>query len=168
MRSIPSNGLSCAVKRYSREGASSRMRAGMDNRDGMSPNAMFTTSSPTRRRTPWLYNQWGNAMNQLLVDAINQKRTITIWYDGGDRVVEPHCYGEGSKGQQLLRCFQTGGYSKRGEPFAWKLMTATEIRDIRLDGPVFETPRTDYNPNDKAMRRLFARLEASAVTRPWR
>jgi hypothetical protein len=107
-------------------------------------------------------------VNQALIDAINQRRCVTLWYNGGDRIVEPHCYGEGSEGQELLRCFQVEGHSESGVRFGWKLMRVDEIQNVRLDGEVFDAPRADYNPNDKAMRTFIARLPASAITRPWR
>jgi len=105
---------------------------------------------------------------QIIIDAIHQKRVLKLWYGGGDRLIEPHCYGMGREGQGLLRCFQISGFSSSNAPFAWKLLTVAEIQDPSLTDQTFPTPRTDYNPQDKAMARVIAALPASAVTRAWR
>lgn len=108
-------------------------------------------------------------MNQDIVAAIREARVLRVHYGGGERLIEPHCYGRGSEGQELLRCFQVSGHSNSGQPFGWKLFSVRGLRVIELTTEVFDTPRTDYNPDDKAMKGGFiARLPASAVTRPWR
>jgi hypothetical protein len=108
-------------------------------------------------------------MNQHIVAAIQGARVLRVRYDGGERLIEPHCYGRGSQGQELLRCFQASGHSNSGQPFAWKLFRVGEMQVVELTDEVFETPRTDYNPDDKVMKGgIFARLPASAVTRAWK
>lgn len=47
-----------------------------------------------------------------IVKAINEKRLLSVFYDGGERKIAPCCYGNGSRGQKLLRCWQVSGFSQ--------------------------------------------------------
>lgn len=51
------------------------------------------------------------SMNQIICEAIKSKRTLSLNYGGGARVVEPHCYGVSRSGEELLRAYQTSGHS---------------------------------------------------------
>ena len=42
-------------------------------------------------------------MLSILIAAIEGRRLVSIWYDPGVRVVEPHALGYGSDGQVLLK-----------------------------------------------------------------
>lgn len=98
-------------------------------------------------------------MLAFLTSAINERRTICISYDPGDRTIEPHALGVGSDGQVLLRAFQTEGATLSGESPGWKL-----FRVDRFNGPPspvgsFYGPRPGYNRDDRAMkRRIIAQL----------
>lgn len=97
-------------------------------------------------------------LNQLAA-AIRSRQVLRISYGGGERIIEPHCCGYGSKNQGLLRCFQVSGFSQSGKPHDWKLMRVDEIDSCTPTGDTFEGERPGYNPlGDKAIPRVVAKL----------
>ena len=92
-------------------------------------------------------------MLPILIAAIKGRRLVSIWYDPGVRVVEPHALGYGSDGQVLLRAFQVTGASASGQPVHWKLFRLDQIRDAKLNGASFRRPRPEYLRDDRAMTR---------------
>lgn len=96
--------------------------------------------------------------NSSIIEAINNKQKLEIYYDGGVRIVEPYCYGNGTSGNDLLRAFQTNGYSKSGEPTGWKLMITNEMKNIEILDEIFEHNNSQYKRNDKAMRTIYAQI----------
>ncbi|MBL6454642.1 hypothetical protein JMJ55_04855 [Belnapia sp. T6] len=90
-------------------------------------------------------------MNQLIAEAIEQRLLLKLTYSAGNRIVEPHVYGQDGEGQELLRCYQIAGESSSRERAGWKLLrvqdaTAVEILDVRF------LPRAGYNPDDPIIR----------------
>jgi predicted DNA-binding transcriptional regulator YafY len=92
-------------------------------------------------------------MLSILIAAIDGRRLVSIWYDPGVRVVEPHALGYGSDGQVLLRAFQVAGASSSGQPVHWKLFRLDRITDAKLNGRAFRKPRPEYQRDDSAMTR---------------
>jgi predicted DNA-binding transcriptional regulator YafY len=92
-------------------------------------------------------------MLPILVKAIEDRRLVSIWYDPGVRVIEPHAIGYGSEGQVLLRAFQVAGASESGQPVHWKLFRLDRITDAKLNGRSFRKPRPQYRRGDPAMTR---------------
>ena len=66
-------------------------------------------------------------MNHSIINAIQQKKLISLSYDGITRTVEPHAYGVSSKGNELLRCFQVKGDHNSDKPHVWDLLTVSKI-----------------------------------------
>jgi len=92
-------------------------------------------------------------MNELLVSAIQQKRRLRLKYNGKERLVEPQCYGIGTKGTELLRVHQLRGGVER-EP----LFTVSKIEGLELLAEVFQRPGPNYKRGDSAMKTIFAQL----------
>lgn len=93
----------------------------------------------------------------VLAEAIANRSVIAFEYEDTTRFVEPHCLGRGSKGQLLLRAFQTGGESDSIN-FGWKLFTVEKMQNVRI-----APPRKDYNPADGAMKGgIIASLRGAA------
>jgi predicted DNA-binding transcriptional regulator YafY len=90
-------------------------------------------------------------MVPILVAAIEGRRLVSIWYDPGVRVIEPHALGYGSDGRLLLRAFQVAGASASDQPVHWKLFRLDRIRDAKLNGGSFRKPRPEYQRDDCAM-----------------
>ncbi len=107
----------------------------------------------------YLINLWSYLMNMIIADAIASQQALCIDYDGGERTIEPHCYGTGSSEQELLRAFQTEGHSNSGESFGWKLFRLDRMSEVRATNMRFDSPRPGYNRSeDKAMKRIYCKI----------
>jgi hypothetical protein len=65
--------------------------------------------------------------------------------------VEPHCHGISSADSEVLRGYQTGGYSSSGNPVGWRLFEVAKISGFRQSGQIFSSARPGYNPYDRGM-----------------
>ena len=90
--------------------------------------------------------------------AIEDRAEIRFSYDGGTRTVEPHCHGTSRTGKEVLRGYQTGGFSKSGPGAGWRLFEVRKIVSLRQTGGIFPSNRTDYNPNDNSMRSVHCHV----------
>lgn len=97
-------------------------------------------------------------MNQDICDAINQKRVLRFFYDGGFREAEPFCYGMGTSGNELLRAYQIDGYSTSGNPFGWKLFVVDKISSLTITAQEHIGARADYDPRDHAMTTVYCAI----------
>lgn len=97
-------------------------------------------------------------MNNDICEAINNKRIIEFYYDGGTRVVEPYCYGVSTKGNKVLRGYQIDGYSSSGGIPSWRLFKEDSMGGILITKKEFIAVRPEYNPNDKAMIQIFCNI----------
>jgi len=91
--------------------------------------------------------------NRALVTAIEQRRRLHFVYNGKARLVEPQCYGIGTKGTELLRVHQLRGGRER-EP----LFDVARISELAVLDQVFERAGPNYKKGDSAMRTIFAEL----------
>ena len=94
-----------------------------------------------------------NAMNPILVEAIQTKRTLSFVYNGRQRVAEPQCYGIGAKGTELLRVHQLRG-GQQPEP----LFDVSRMSDLVVLDQHFTRPGPNYKRNDSAIVTIFAQL----------
>jgi hypothetical protein len=92
-------------------------------------------------------------MNQVLVNAIQQRHRLRFVYNGRARLVEPQCYGIGTRGTELLRARQLQGGVPR-EP----LFDVSKMMELRVLDEVFERPGPHYRKDDSAMRVIFSQL----------
>src|SRR5437868_13298041 len=94
------------------------------------------------------------AMDAQIVNAIENRQLLRFTYDGGERVVEVHCYGRTSKGNDAIHAYQVRGYSSTGR-MGWKLFTLAEASSMQLLEETFDGPRPDYKTGDKAMISIY-------------
>ena len=92
-------------------------------------------------------------MNEVLVNAITHKQRLRFVYDGTPRLVEPQCYGIGTRGTELLRVHQLKGGPQR-EP----LFNVSKIVNLEVLNETFDRPGPNYKKNDSAMKTIFAQL----------
>jgi hypothetical protein len=97
----------------------------------------------------------GHALQQLIVEAIRERRRLRFRYHGSLRLAEPQCYGIGARGTELLRVHQLEGGSQREPLFDVAKMSALVVLDER-----FDRPGPNYKENDSAMQTIFAQLRS--------
>ncbi|QXV66448.1 hypothetical protein INP83_05020 [Mucilaginibacter sp. 21P] len=96
-------------------------------------------------------------MITLLTKAIQSQFLIEFEYDGGIRVVEPHCHGLSLKGNHVLRAYQVDGYSSTGA-YGWKLYDISKVTTIIIREDIFPSVRTGYSKGDKGMISIYCEL----------
>lgn len=93
-------------------------------------------------------------MNTAVCEAIKKRAEVEFFYDGPRRMVKPHCHGISPKGKEMVRGYQTGGYSESGHPVAWKLFDVSKILNWKETGKTFAENRPGYDPNDKELKQV--------------
>ena len=97
-------------------------------------------------------------MHHAITEAIKQRRVVSVFYDGHDRLVEPHVYGINSTGHEAVSCYQIGVSSRSGKPEGWKELWISKLGAVTLTERTF-SPRTSPSPwGDKPMRQVFAQV----------
>lgn len=90
-------------------------------------------------------------MKRSICDAIRARAMVRFSYDGGSRIVEPYCHGVSTTGSEVLRGYQTGGYSSSGNPVGWRLFEVAKLSGFRQTSQTFNRNRSGYNPHDEGM-----------------
>ncbi len=96
-------------------------------------------------------------MDSDIVNAIQNQNLIEFYYDGGNRTVEPHCYGITKAGNEGLRAYQVDGYSSSGK-MGWKMFDLDKARSIQILDETFSGARQGYKKGDKGMSSIFEEL----------
>lgn len=96
-------------------------------------------------------------MDNRIIQALQNQQLLRFYYDGGERVVEPHCYGQTTKGNEAIRALQVRGYSSTGT-LGWKVFKLAAATSIEVLEEVFENPRSDYKRGDKGMTTIYAEV----------
>jgi predicted DNA-binding transcriptional regulator YafY len=91
--------------------------------------------------------------HQLILESIRTRRRLRFLYNKKVRIVEPQCYGMGTKGTELLRVHQLQGGEQR-EP----LFDVSKIEDLVMLDETFTKPGPNYKRDDSAMKTIFAQL----------
>lgn len=95
-------------------------------------------------------------MDNTICRAINEIRVVEFYYDGKPRVVEPHCHGITTAGNNGLRAYQIYGYSSSGK-MGWKMFDLSKVTAIKLSGR-FHGARPGFKKNDRGMSRIYCEL----------
>ncbi len=105
---------------------------------------------------------------ESLVDAINKRRKVVIYYDGdepggrGLREIEPVCFGYRKSDNPVLRAWDNSGAShtayKGEQPLpGWRLFRVDKILSFKPTSETFMEPKPGFNPNgDKGMVRIVS------------
>jgi hypothetical protein len=93
----------------------------------------------------------------LIISAIKERAVLEYWYDGFKRLIEPQCYGLSYADHEVLRGYQIGGgsNSRRESP---KLFEVEKMKKLRKTEQHFAGPHEPYNPDDSAMKVIYACL----------
>ncbi|WP_051516584.1 hypothetical protein [Herbaspirillum sp. RV1423] len=80
----------------------------------------------------------------LICQAILEKRVISFYYDGHHRKIEPHVYGV-CKGNYQLFGYQVEGKSNSDKPLGWRRFDVAEIAYLRITEVEFPDSRLNSN-----------------------
>jgi hypothetical protein len=97
-------------------------------------------------------------MNNVICQAIRERKVISFTYDDFPRVVEPHCHGVSTAGNSVLRCYQSSGGSSSGKVPGWHMMKTGKIIGLTVSQSVFTGPRDGYKKDDKGMSTIYEQL----------
>ena len=92
-------------------------------------------------------------MDETIIESIRKRQRLRFTYNGKLRVVEPQCYGIGTKGTELLRAHQIQG-GAQAEP----LFDVSKMGDLVVLAEFFTKPGPNYKKNDSAMKTIFCQL----------
>ena len=76
-------------------------------------------------------------MNQIITQAIRERRCLRLHYDGFDRLVEPHTYGVNTAGHEAISAYQVAGGSVSKSKPTWREFLVSKARSISLANEVF-------------------------------
>lgn len=96
-------------------------------------------------------------MNELICQAIRQRRLLELRYHNHTRVVAPHVYGVDTTGDELLSCYQVWGGSEGGEAAGWKSFKVAGLSELKLTTRRFG-PRPEYRQGDRALRDIYCEV----------
>jgi hypothetical protein len=96
--------------------------------------------------------------HSILIDAIQNRRVLTLVYDRITRTVEPHAYGKSTAGKDILLCWQVSGDHRSGKAHNWDFFVVDRISQVSEEGTCFAGPRASFSRNVKAMSTTYASL----------
>ena len=95
-------------------------------------------------------------MQDLICQAIKEKRLLELHHDGQTYRVAPHIYGIDAAGDELLSCYQVWGDTD-GAAAGWKSFRLTEISQFVLTSKRF-APHPEHQRADGAIARVFCQV----------
>jgi hypothetical protein len=95
----------------------------------------------------------------LLMTAITRKLLIRFFYDGLERIVEPHDYGL-HKGAEKLLAYQLGGRSRSGKIPEWRWFNISGMIGIELLRQHFPGNRLIPSGVHHQWDKVYARVSA--------
>jgi hypothetical protein len=96
--------------------------------------------------------------HDLLIAAIDGRQVLRFSYEGYVRTVEPQTYGVSYTERYILRGYQTRGESRSGQSRMAKLFDVSKFSKLQKLGEHFEQALPSHNPQDRAMKVIFATL----------
>jgi hypothetical protein len=94
---------------------------------------------------------------ELLRQALNERRVVRFKYHGFIRRVEPHALGRVTEGRPALLGWQASGGSASEPPPGWRTFVLTDIKALSLMHPTF-VPRPDYRPETTKLKPIEAEV----------
>ncbi|CAM2997084.1 hypothetical protein [Legionella worsleiensis] len=91
-------------------------------------------------------------MNNILIDAIQNKKTISFSYHGKKRVVQPHHLGVFGIHDQIHAYQVNSEFTTPG----WKNFIVSSMQDICINQLNLFVPQSTYNPSNSKYSRIYA------------
>jgi len=96
-------------------------------------------------------------IDNLLRVAITQRHKIRFWYNGKERIAEPHDYGIHG-GKARLLAYQTGGQSSSGQLPNWRCLDVSRIEELEILNETFAGNRPAPSGEHQKWDQLFLRV----------
>jgi predicted DNA-binding transcriptional regulator YafY len=93
----------------------------------------------------------------LLRQALAERREVEFTYHGFPRRVEPHALGHATEGRLALLGWQVAGGSASEPPPGWRTFVLVEITELKLTRETF-APRADYRPQTTKLKPIVAEI----------
>ncbi|MBN1693348.1 MAG: hypothetical protein JW845_07330 [Dehalococcoidales bacterium] len=97
-------------------------------------------------------------MNQIICDAINNRKILMFTYHTHPRVIQPHAYGLSLRRHEVIRGYQVGGTSGSGRIPCWRLFEVNEIIALIVTQEHFLSEANGYARGDKDISTIFCEL----------
>jgi hypothetical protein len=95
-------------------------------------------------------------MQDVICQAIKEKRLLELLHDGHARRVAPHIYGIDAAGNEMLSCYEVWGGTE-GAAAGWKSLQLAEISQLKLTSKRF-APRPEHQRADGAIARVYCQV----------
>jgi hypothetical protein len=95
-------------------------------------------------------------MQDLICQAIREKRLLELHYHGHARRVAPHIYGIDAAGDELLSCYEVWGGTD-GESAGWRSLRLAEVSHLNLTSKRF-APRPEHQRSEGAIARVYCQV----------
>lgn len=105
-----------------------------------------------------IYVLKNSIMDELIIEAIENKNLLEFYYKNHHRIVEPHTFGVSTKGNNNLSAYQIDGTSDSGVVPDWKLFTVSKIKGLQVLEDTFAKPRNGYTTGDSRMEIIYAEI----------
>jgi predicted DNA-binding transcriptional regulator YafY len=92
----------------------------------------------------------GVSVNQIILNAVRERRRIRFCYGDEPMEVEPHCYGSSANGTESMVGFELGRNT-------WRWFHVPWMTRVSLMSETFE-PRSDYDIDQPGVAILFAQV----------
>ena len=89
----------------------------------------------------------GIATINLVREAIQSRKCLSIQYGGHDRLIEPHALWVAKDGRTVMSAYQLSGGSKSGSPRPWRTFGLDRIGPISVSDQYSQAPRDGYVPD---------------------
>jgi predicted DNA-binding transcriptional regulator YafY len=96
---------------------------------------------------------------ELLRQALQERRVVQFKYHGYSRRVEPHALGRATGDRPALLGWQVSGGSASEPPPGWRTFVLADIKSLKLMRPTF-VPRPDYRPETTKLKPIEAEVTA--------
>ena len=97
-------------------------------------------------------------MNEIIIEAIENRKLLEFYYKNHYRIVEPHTFGISSKGNENLSAFQIDGTSERNNVPDWGLFSIDKIVALKILNESFWGTRPKYTKGDSRMIEIYKEL----------
>jgi hypothetical protein len=93
-----------------------------------------------------------------IVQAVRQRRMLSIQLGASEVCVEPHAYGIDHAGRPVLVCYQGPGSATSPDEAGWRCVRLLEVRLVAECRQRFTGPRSGYVRNNPAFHTIFAQI----------